>query len=48
MLPRPGTIHNRCAPDAGYNLTTGNDNIDLGNNSIAGESGNIRLGTAGT
>jgi hypothetical protein len=33
---------------AGINLTTGNDNIDIGNAGVAGESGIIRIGTAGT
>jgi len=33
---------------AGLNLTTGDDNIDLGNSGIAGESGQIRIGTVGT
>ena len=30
---------------AGYNLTTGNDNIDIGNVGVAGESGAIRIGS---
>ena len=33
---------------AGYNLTTGSNNIDIGNQGTAGESGIIRIGTAGT
>jgi hypothetical protein len=33
---------------AGGNLTTGNGNIDIGNAGIAGDSGVIRIGTAGT
>ena len=33
---------------AGANLTTGNGNIDIGNLGVAGESGTIRIGTAGT
>jgi hypothetical protein len=33
---------------AGYSLTTGNNNIDIGNPGLAGESGRIRIGTAGT
>jgi hypothetical protein len=33
--------------DAGSGLTTGNDNIDIGNVGVAGESGKIRIGTAG-
>jgi Chaperone of endosialidase len=34
--------------DAGYNLTHGANNIDIGNEGVAGESGRIRIGTAGT
>jgi endosialidase-like protein len=33
---------------AGQNLTTGNNNIDIGNPGVAGESNKIRVGTAGT
>jgi len=33
---------------AGSNLTTGSNNIDIGNPGVAGESGVIRIGTAGT
>ena len=33
---------------AGYNLTTGNNNIDIGNVGVAGESNLIRIGTKGT
>jgi hypothetical protein len=29
---------------AGINLTTGNNNIDIGNGGVAGESGKIRIG----
>jgi uncharacterized coiled-coil protein SlyX len=32
---------------AGTNLTTGGRNIDIGNPGVAGESGSIRIGTAG-
>src|SRR5437870_10453383 len=32
---------------AGVNLTTSNNNIDIGNRGMAGESGEIRIGTAG-
>jgi len=32
---------------AGANLTTSNNNIDIGNRGVAGESGEIRIGTAG-
>ncbi len=34
--------------EAGKNLTTGSNNIDIGNAGVAGESGIIRIGTAGT
>jgi trimeric autotransporter adhesin len=34
--------------NAGKNLTTGSDNIDIGNVGIAGESNHIRIGTVGT
>jgi hypothetical protein len=34
--------------DAGYNLTHGANNIDIGNEGVAGESGQIRIGAAGT
>jgi len=33
---------------AGQNLTTGNDNIAIGNSGVAGEGATIRVGTAGT
>jgi hypothetical protein len=33
---------------SGSNLTTGDNNIDIGNLGVAGESGVIRIGTAGT
>jgi len=32
---------------AGVNLTTSSNNIDIGNRGVAGESGEIRIGTAG-
>jgi hypothetical protein len=32
---------------AGYNLTTGSNNIDIGNLGVSSESGIIRIGTAG-
>jgi hypothetical protein len=41
MSPAVGT-------QAGYNLTTGNNNIDIGNQGVAGEGGIIGLGTGGT
>jgi len=33
---------------AGSNLTTGNNNIDIGTQGVAGESNKIRIGTLGT
>src|SRR5205823_10391905 len=33
---------------AGYNLTTGNSNIDIGNQGVDAESNTIRIGTTGT
>jgi hypothetical protein len=33
---------------AGLSLTTGSNNIDIGNEGVAGESATIRIGTAGT
>ena len=33
---------------AGFNLTTGSNNIDIGNVGVAGESSAIRIGTPGT
>ena len=33
---------------AGSNLTTGNNNIDIGNTGVAGESSKIRIGRQGT
>jgi trimeric autotransporter adhesin len=33
---------------AGRNLTTGNDNIEIGNLGVAGEADTIRIGTVGT
>jgi hypothetical protein len=35
-------------PGAGFNLTTGSNNIDIGNFGVAGESDKIRIGTEGT
>jgi len=33
---------------AGVNLTTGDNNIDIGNSGLAGEANTIRIGTSGT
>jgi hypothetical protein len=35
-------------PNAGYKLTTGDNNIDIGNEGVAGEANTIRIGKAGT
>ena len=32
------------AASAGINLTTGDNNIDIGNDGVAGESGTIQIG----
>jgi hypothetical protein len=34
--------------DAGYNLTTGSNNVDIANEGIAAENGTIRIGASGT
>jgi hypothetical protein len=34
--------------NAGYSITTGSNNIDIGNVGVAGESAKIRIGTVGT
>jgi hypothetical protein len=34
-------------PNAGYKLTTGDNNIDIGNEGVAGEANTIRIGKAG-
>ncbi len=33
---------------AGFNLTTGSNNIDIGNEGVAGEANTMRIGTVGT
>ena len=42
-----GGVNIALGNNAGVGLTTGNNNIDIGNNGVAGESGTIRIGTAG-
>jgi hypothetical protein len=42
-----GTNNVAIGSRAGYNLTTGSDNVDIANPGVAGESGKIRIGTAG-
>ncbi len=34
--------------DSGFNLTSGSNNIDIGNMGVVGESGKIRIGTVGS
>src|SRR5205823_2157459 len=43
-----GTLNIAIGGNAGRNLTTGNDNIDIGNVGVAGESKKIRIGEVGT
>jgi hypothetical protein len=38
----------RYGANAGYNMTYGNNNIDVGNEGVATEGGTIRVGTPGT
>jgi hypothetical protein len=42
-----GSFNIALGSNAGYNLTTGSNNVDIGNAGVAGESGRIRIGTAG-
>jgi hypothetical protein len=42
-----GTNNIGIGADGGLNLTTGSNNICIGNSGVAGESGKIRIGTAG-
>ena len=44
----PGSYNIAIGEYAGFNLTTGNSNIDIGNEGVAGESGVIRIGTSAT
>jgi hypothetical protein len=45
---QPATATSHWTQEAGLNLTTGSNNIDIGNQGIAGESNTIRIGTVGT
>jgi trimeric autotransporter adhesin len=45
---QPAAITSAFGYEAGQNLTTGNNNIDIGNVAVAGESETIRIGTTGT
>src|SRR5204862_2535589 len=44
----PAAATSRWGSGAGFNLTTGSNNIDIGNAGVAGESKTIRIGTTGT
>ncbi|PYL83162.1 MAG: hypothetical protein DMF21_00195 [Verrucomicrobia bacterium] len=46
-LNATGHGNNALGSEAGINLTTGNDNIDIANKGVAGDSNTIRIGTAG-
>ena len=48
LATRTGSNNIAVGDFAGVNLTTGSNNIDIGNGGVAGESGIIRIGTAGT
>src|SRR5262249_21998699 len=43
-----GSFNVALGMDAGVNLSTGDHNIDIGNEGVAGESDTIRIGTVGT
>jgi hypothetical protein len=43
-----GSFNIAVGNSAGDNLTIGSNNIDIGNVGVAGESGTVRIGTAGT
>jgi uncharacterized coiled-coil protein SlyX len=47
LLNNKGSNNIAVGSQAGSNLTTGSNNIDIGNAGVAGESGRIRIGTAG-
>jgi endosialidase-like protein len=46
-LNNSGSNNIAVASNAGANLTTGSNNIDIGNVGVAAEAGKIRIGTAG-
>ena len=48
LLYNVGDLNIAVGRDAGFNLTTGGGNIDIGNGGIAGESATIRIGEQGT
>jgi len=43
-----GSSNTALGVHAGFNLTTGDNNIDIGNRGVAGEANTIRIGTQGT
>jgi len=43
-----GDLHKQNLNQAGVNLTTGSNNIDIGNGGVAGEAAKIRIGKVGT
>jgi hypothetical protein len=43
-----GSFNVALGDNAGFNLTTGSNNIEIGNRGVAGEAGTIRLGRPGT
>jgi hypothetical protein len=48
LLNNKGSSNIAVGSQAGSNLTTGSNNIDIGNLGVAGESGKIRIGKQGT
>ena len=48
LLNTTGSNNIAVGRSSGLNLTTGNDNIDIGNPGVAAESATIRIGTSGT
>jgi len=43
-----GSFNTALGDNAGFNLTTGSNNIEIGNRGVAGEANTIRIGTRGT
>src|SRR5207248_1506954 len=48
LLNNKGSSNVGVGSNAGANLTSGSNNIDIGNLGVAGEAGKIRIGTKGT
>jgi hypothetical protein len=48
LFTSTGSSNIALGSSAGFNLTTGDHNIDIGNTGVAGEGGTIRIGTSGT